>query len=258
MKAIILAAGRGSRMAELTDDQPKCLNKLLGKSLLDWQLESIRKSNIEDVTLVRGYKSHLLSGDYNTLENPEWQSTNMVSTLVCAQELLEQSECLVSYSDIVVRPSLIHKFISEPWCDGASIAISFDKNWLDLWSLRNENPLDDAESFEFEGEFLTSIGQKEVKVESIQGQYMGLLKFKPEGWRNFKTILDELDENKLNKLDMTSAIQLLLRKNVKIQVVGLKGGWIEADNKRDLDCFEEQIKHHENNNQKWLHDWRDQ
>ena len=60
MKAIILAAGRGSRMKNLTDEKPKCLAKLRGKPLLEWQLTSLREAGIEDIAIVTGYKRELL------------------------------------------------------------------------------------------------------------------------------------------------------------------------------------------------------
>ena len=56
-KAIILAAGRGSRMGDATASKPKCLNVLNDKCLLDWQLLSLRDAGIEEVTVVRGYRS---------------------------------------------------------------------------------------------------------------------------------------------------------------------------------------------------------
>jgi len=59
MKAIILAAGRGSRMKKLTSNQPKCLTNLNGKPILDWQLEAFKKSGITEVAIVTGYRRNL-------------------------------------------------------------------------------------------------------------------------------------------------------------------------------------------------------
>ena len=61
MKAIILAAGRGSRMQNLTQKQPKCLVNLRGKALLDWQLEALRAAGISEIAIVTGYKRELLA-----------------------------------------------------------------------------------------------------------------------------------------------------------------------------------------------------
>ena len=61
MKAIILAAGRGSRMKKLTDELPKCLVELRGKTLLDWQLEALRAAGITEIAIVTGYKREMLT-----------------------------------------------------------------------------------------------------------------------------------------------------------------------------------------------------
>ena len=52
MKDIILAAGRGSRMKNLTADRPKCLVELRGKALLDWQLEALRAAGVTEIAIV--------------------------------------------------------------------------------------------------------------------------------------------------------------------------------------------------------------
>ena len=101
MKAIILAAGRGSRMKSLTDEKPKCLIELNGKPLLEWQLEALRGAGIEDIAIVTGYKKELLHRyGLKEFHNSLWAETQMVSSLMCANEWLQQSECVVSYSDI--------------------------------------------------------------------------------------------------------------------------------------------------------------
>ena len=61
MKAIILAAGRGSRMGNLTDESPKCLVELRARPLLEWQLMAIREAGIDDIAIVNGYKRELAS-----------------------------------------------------------------------------------------------------------------------------------------------------------------------------------------------------
>jgi len=63
VKAIILAAGRGSRMGGATADQPKCLTPLHGRTLLDWQVEALRDAGIESIALVRGYMGEKLPRD---------------------------------------------------------------------------------------------------------------------------------------------------------------------------------------------------
>ena len=85
MKAIILAAGRGSRMKKLTDEGPKCLVKLRGKTLLDWQLDVFKNAGISQIAIVTGYKRQLLANrGLEEFYNDRWAETNMVSSLACA------------------------------------------------------------------------------------------------------------------------------------------------------------------------------
>ena len=55
MKVIILAAGEGKRLGQLTHQNPKCLVELFGKSLLQWQMELFKQFDINDITIVKGY-----------------------------------------------------------------------------------------------------------------------------------------------------------------------------------------------------------
>ena len=89
MKAIILAAGRGSRMKNMTDDRPKCMVELRGKPLLEWQLTALHEAGISEIAIVTGYKRELLANRAPMeFHNPRWAETNMVSSLACAQEWL--------------------------------------------------------------------------------------------------------------------------------------------------------------------------
>ena len=144
MKGIILAAGRGSRLNTLTDNKPKPLVNLAGKTLFEWQLAAMAESGINDVTVMTGYLAEQFSF-YKTksIHNFDWAVSNMVRTLLCADDILSSQECIVSYGDIVYHPDIVKELSLAK----GDIVISYDKKWLDLWSLRFENPLDDAESF---------------------------------------------------------------------------------------------------------------
>lgn len=101
MKAIILAAGRGSRMKGLTDDRPKCLVELEGKPLLDRQIQALGEAGCDEIAIVTGYRrDQLMNRGLVEFSNERWSETNMVSSLACAEDWLQSSPCIVSYSDI--------------------------------------------------------------------------------------------------------------------------------------------------------------
>lgn len=234
-KAIILAAGRGSRLKELTADKPKCLVSLHNKPLLLWQLDAIKGAGISDIGIVLGYKSEKIKPfKLHTFQNHRWNETNMVSTLNCADAWLSEYSCIVSYSDIVYSKRCVTKLIEAP----GDITISYDKNWLALWKMRFENPLDDAETFKLNKRgTITEIGNKTDNLDEIEGQYMGLLKFTPLGWGIVKKFLASLDIKTRDKIDMTSLLSGLIKCGVKIQAVPISENWYEVDSVQDLKLY---------------------
>ncbi|MCA9394934.1 MAG: phosphocholine cytidylyltransferase family protein [Candidatus Omnitrophica bacterium] len=248
MKAVILAAGRGSRMKGLTDEKPKCLNELLGRPLFDWQQESLREAGITDIVVGRGYRKELLTGDFQTADNDRWDQTNMVYTLLCAAPYLRADTCVVSYADIVYHPDHVRALMAA----AGDVVITYDTLWRPLWELRFPDPLADAETLRIdERGIIQEIGQKAASLEEIQGQYMGLLKFTPQGWGQVEELLNQMPPADLDRLDMTSLLQKVIRRGIPINTVGVKGRWCEIDSETDLDVC---TKHA--NTDQWEHDWR--
>lgn len=254
MKAagILLAAGRGSRMKDLTKDRPKCLVELAGQTLLHWQLKALDKAGIERLLVLRGHAAECIQGDFETAENSRWADTNMVSSLLCADGFARDffsrggERIVVSYSDIVYHPDHVHKLLT---CD-TGIALTFDTAWEPLWRLRFGDPLLDAETFRQENGLLQEIGSPPQSLAEIQGQYMGLLSFNYSGWQTITeygmALGDELDTT-----DMTSLLHILLEKSIPIGSVPVAGKWCEIDSSTDLLRYETALQQGS-----WLHDWR--
>ena len=237
MKAIILAAGRGSRMGAMTAEQPKCLTPLSGQPLLHWQMKSLKAAGVDDVGIVGGYKKELLAPYVSTLfANERWAQTNMVVSLTCAAEWLRTSDCIISYSDIFYDPDTVRNLASSPY----DICISYDQNWLQLWSMRFSDPLSDAEQFKIDSESrITAIGARAASPADIQGQYMGLLKFTPRGWAAIEKFLASYGD--IDRLDMTSLLSKLIVAGEKIYGVKSVGAWGEVDSESDLRLYEQLI-----------------
>ena len=105
MKAIILAAGQGTRMGSETDDKPKCLIQYKGKPLINYTIETMRACGIKDIVIIDGYKSEVLQSYLSNdnvifITNKEFYKTNMVYTLFCAESEMKD-DFLISYSDII-------------------------------------------------------------------------------------------------------------------------------------------------------------
>ncbi|MDP1574219.1 MAG: phosphocholine cytidylyltransferase family protein [Coxiellaceae bacterium] len=231
MKAIILAAGRGNRMGDLTNNNSKGLIGLHGRPLIEWQMEAIKKAGIDQIAIIKGYCGDVFTYSLTYFENKRWHQTNMLSTLLCANDWLNQTTCIVSYSDIVYQPEAIQKLKEA----SGDIVITFDKNWLNLWRQRFDDPLSDAEIFKYKNDSLIDIGGKTENLSDIQGQYMGLLKFTVKGWRKITLFLDQFADNVIDKMDMTALLKLLLKNNFKISVVAIDSPWCEIDNVKDYE-----------------------
>ena len=101
MKVIILAAGEGKRLGQLTHQNPKCLVELFGKSLLQWQIELFKQFDINDITIVKGYLEEKINiSNVTYFLNNNFRETNMVETLFCAREKISDS-VIVTYGDII-------------------------------------------------------------------------------------------------------------------------------------------------------------
>ena len=237
MKAIILAAGRGSRMKSLTDECPKCLVELRGKPLLEWQLESLRAAGISDIAVVTGYKRELLAErGLSEFHNPRWAETNMVSSLACAESWLQGEPCIVSYSDIFYSPVAVQSLINSD----ATLAVTYDPNWLQLWTERFGDPLLDAETFRLTATHtLAEIGNKPQSVDDVQGQYMGLLRFTPEGWAEVVRLRAELSPQQRDSMHMTNTLQRVIDAGrVPVAAVAYTGEWGEVDSSEDLSVYQ--------------------
>jgi choline kinase len=236
MKAIILAAGRGSRMKTLTEERPKCLVELRGKTLLDWQLEALRAAGITEIAIVTGYKRELLANlGLVEFHNERWAETNMVSSLACAQDWLQTETCIVSYSDIFYSPAAVKSLLN---CK-ALLAVTYDSNWLELWTRRFGDPLLDAETFRLAcDQTLAEIGNKPKSVDEVQGQYMGLLRFTPEGWAGIMRIRSALSLEEADRLHMTGTLQKIIEENrLAIAALPYTGEWGEIDSAEDLKSY---------------------
>lgn len=238
MKAIILAAGRGSRLGERTKDRPKCMCTLQGRTLLDRCLESLEQAGIsrEDTGIVTGYRGDMFDVPGAAyFHNEIWEQTNMFYSLTKAESWLKSEICLVCYSDIVFSPNAIRALAESI----APLAITSYSGYWALWEKRMGSPLEDLETFRADqtGRLL-EIGKKPNSPADIQGQFMGLLRFTPESWGWVEKTIREPLAKPLNKLDMTTLLQELLQRNYPIQAISTDDLWLECDSEQDIKVYE--------------------
>ena len=238
LKAIILAAGEGTRLRPYTLDRPKCLVEVDGYSLLDRQLSVLSAEAIDPIILIGGYRVEMLERtDIEIRVNQRYAETNMVWTLFCAEDDLD-GDLLLSYGDIVYSREILQALLKSK----TDIAVAIDLDWESYWRARNEEPLDDAETLKLaaDGRIL-EIGQKPMSLSEIEGQYMGLMKFSAKGVQLLKKTFNDskskgtLRGKSLEKAYMTDLLQAMIDLDIRLDAVTVSGGWVEVDTVEDLE-----------------------
>lgn len=239
MKIIVLAAGSGTRLAPYTDSKPKCMVEVLGKPILDYQLELFEKEGISDIVVVSGYKNEEIRRDSMVkIINPKFASTNMVYSLFCARDHFND-DIIISYGDIIYSQSVLEKIMAAE-CE---VSVVVDKDWLDLWSSRMENPMDDIESMRIEGGRIVELGKKVNSLDVVQGQYIGLMKIRRDFLPTMLEFYRSLDKDALydgksfENMYLTSFIQLLIDRFGNVSPVYINGQWVEVDTVSDLEIY---------------------
>lgn len=239
MRAIILAAGMGTRLRPYTEHCPKALVHLLDKPLLDYQLETLRASSITDIAVVTGYcAEQFLPYQLTTFNNLKYQSTNMLYSLMQADDWLNgEQDVLICYGDIIYTTEVVKQMIASE----AEITISADLSWQSLWKLRMEDPLTDAESFIFNSDTLSisQLGKKMTNINQAKAQYIGLLKFSSAIQPVIRGIYDSLDTKLRETMYMTDFVQRLIDMGIEVKASLHQNGWLEVDSVQDLHNYEQ-------------------
>ncbi len=222
-RAIILAAGNGTRMGSLTSDRPKALLEVAGVSLIDWQLNALRASGIHDVTLVTGYKAHTLhehlGGKVTFVENNRYHETNSLYSLWLARDELRRGS-IVMNSDTLISPMLLSLLVQAPEGDAALI---------DLRSHLGPEEM----KVSLSNGFVIDFG-KDLPLERSHGENVGVLKFSPRGGTRLARHLETLVSAGHTRAWAPEAFAALAR-GWPIAAVSTHGlRWAEIDFPHDL------------------------
>src|SRR5262245_15254835 len=137
MRAIIVAAGMGRRLAPYTDDRPKCLVEVGGRTILERQIDAYRAAGVDEIAVVRGYLADRIAlPGLRYFHNPDYQRNNILASLFCAEEAMEGG-FLFSYSDIVFRREVVRALVAAP----AHYGLIVDRRWEQAYEGRDLHPV---------------------------------------------------------------------------------------------------------------------
>ena len=248
MKAIILAACIGSRLMPLTNDRPKCMVKLLDDTLIERQIKIFRSYDINDITIVTGYKNEVIDmPNVNYVNNPNYETTNMNESLFCALKP-SNSSVLVTYGDIVFEPKIVQQMLEIT----NDIRLAVRINWKEYYQNRTMHPLSEAENVLIEnGRILETRKNISKALENQQiGEFLGIMMLSSE---QIKILLERYSDIKKNHTGtfhsssslhmayLTDMLQEMIDFGVRINPVFAEGRWFEIDTLEDLKNAEKSI-----------------
>lgn len=168
MQAIILAAGMGKRLKELTHDNTKCMIQVCGETLIERMLRQQDRLNLERIVIVVGYQGRRLidfvsSLDIKTpiefIENPIYDKTNNIYSLSLVKERLLEDDTLLFESDIIFEDSVLDALVQDPrptlalvdkyelWMDGTCVRLSGDDEIIEFIPGKKFNHLDSEDCY---------------------------------------------------------------------------------------------------------------
>lgn len=247
MKAIILAAGQGTRLKKYTENLPKGMLEFQGKTLIGRQLETYRSAGIEEIVIVTGYAGDKIAyPGVKYYRNPGFATTNMVESLLAARAEFDD-DIIVSYSDILFSREMLRGMIAVP----GDFVVAVDDNWKAYWTARYGSTDFDTESLEIDGDDnIVSLGLESPRLDDIDARYIGLLKFSRAGLEQITGLLDReypryidkpwmLSGKHIRQAYMTDLLMALIREGYKVKASHYRNGWIEFDTNGDYERMTE-------------------
>jgi L-glutamine-phosphate cytidylyltransferase len=237
MKAVILAAGRGTRIRSVHGEHPKCLIKVDHATILDHQLEALAMAGIDDVAIVVGYEKEQIIGHVTNhkskhnlrihfIENPAYAFTNNIFSLWLAIDWLRGDSFIVLNADVIFDPEILLSAM-RPY---APISMIVDPLWRD-----------ETMKVIVEGDRVIRMSKK-ISQEEFSGTYIGLTVFSKaiQDWF-FAKINGLIGAGRVNEF-FNVAVQELADEGVPIGYTSTEGlAWAEIDDPLDLSFAQQAV-----------------
>jgi choline kinase len=234
VKAILLAAGRSTRLYPITLATPKCLLEVGGRALLEYQLDALEKCGVDEVIVVTGYFREMIEAKFAEVEprysfkttfvyNERFAETNNIYSLWTAKEAAKGSDFLVMHADV-----LFHSDILVNCCDAPGDIVLVADAYLHEETMK---------LVAVDGR-VTSVG-KHVKFDEASGTFLGIAKFSAAGGERMFDELDRVIGAGETNAYFTLALMGLIANGEQIGVSWTNGkSWIEVDFPEELEQAE--------------------
>ena len=245
MQAIIIGAGRGSRLMPTTADTPKCFAEVADRRILDWTLDAFRAAGVDQIAFIGGYRIETVQDAYPELtfrHNDDWPNNNILASLFYAEDLMHDG-FVCCYSDILFTPRIAADVLAADEA-AAPIALAVDTEWLTRYEHRSEHPSDDAEKVTVDAGRVTSV-HRDIPEPKAYGEYIGLARFTAAGAAALREHYHDRrrahagrpfrEAKRLEKAHLIHLLQDMIEAGHTFAHVDTPGGYIEIDTQQDFD-----------------------
>jgi choline kinase len=228
MKSLILAAGRGSRIPEISKTKPKCLIKIKGKTILGRQIHLMRKNNIAKIGIIRGFKKNKIKfKKIKYFYNKNYETNEQLDSLMTAKMFLN-SDVIVTFSDIIYDEQILNSLIHNQY----NFAVAVDLNWKKRYIDRTDHPHSQADKVFLRNGKVIEIGKK-ISLKKANAEFLGMFKISKSFCKIFLKQYN-LFRKKKTSLQIHHFIQYLIKKKITVNTCCVQGKYMEIDTFNDL------------------------
>ena len=237
MKAVVLAAGKGVRMAPLTNDRPKALVELAGKTLIERVLEIFAGAGVKEVLIVTGHLGEMveekLGQEFDGMKIKyvnQAEQSGTANAIGLAKEFVGSEGFVCTYCDVVSKSSIFIELFEAASVGGENSpeAIVVGRKVSDPWRFG---------VMKVKGERLVEIIEKPAKgTEPSKLINAGIYWFSPKIF----DAIDQTGKSERNEFEITDSLNALAKEN-KVQVVEYAGRCLDIGTVKDLEAAEKEI-----------------
>jgi choline kinase len=232
MKAIILAAGKGSRIKEFSKKKPKCFLKIKNIPIIKRQIDFLSQIGINNIIIVVGHLSNSFKyKNIKYVENKVYRNTEQLYSFFLTKKYLTNEDTIILFSDIIYDFDILKKIVQTK---NENISIMIQKKWKEKYKNRFDHPKSQADKvFINEKGYVKKIS-KNLPEKHTNGEFLGILKIPKNSIKTIKIYLDLLKKNEnIKRYQFHNYLNFLIKNRVQIKSCNTIKKFMEIDTLND-------------------------
>ena len=240
MKAIILAAGSGTRISKNFPALPKALIQVNNISIISRQISLFKKNGIDEIIVITGpFKEKFSMPDITCVYDQKFEEHDILGSLMEAREHIF-GDVIITYSDIIFEDLILKKILQT----NLDIGIAVDLDWKKAYENRKSHAISEAENILFDNSRNILEIRKNIRNSNLEiGEFLGIVKLSNNGCKLLLKKYDEIrnddngrfhDAESSTKAYLTDMIQELIDSKIEVKPIFISGKWCEIDTIEDL------------------------